>query len=317
MNGFDVIGDIHGYADKLEALLVHMGYTRNGRGYRPPQGMVALFLGDLIDRGPEQVRVLEIVRSMVDAGDARCILGNHEFNAIGYATDDPGNPGETLRPRRSQTDKARKNRLQHAEFIEQVGEDSGVHKEWVQWFRTLPAFLDLGGIRAAHGCWDDQAVRALVDFGWSDGQVLTDDMLLEVYRKDSPLRGARERLTCALELELPEGRFILDKSGHRHSCIRIANWRHEATALHEVALVPPGQEEQLAGLEWPDGLEMSRIDGAPVFIGHHWFTGTPKTESPKLACLDWSAAKGGPLVAYRWNGEQELSDDKLVWLDGA
>lgn len=53
--------------------------------------------------------------------------------------------------------------------------------------------------------------------------------------------------------------------------------------------------------------------GAPIFLGHHWFSGHAKIESPQLAVLDWSAAKDGPLVAYRWDGETELSNSKLVW----
>ena len=113
---------------------------------------------------------------------------------------------------------------------------------------------------------------------------------------------------------MPEGKFIRDKSGHQHKDIRIANWRDWATQLHEVALIPAGQEEQLRGMEWPSGLVISAIEGAPIFVGHHWFTGHPMIESPKLACLDWSAAKDGPLVAYRWDGESELRNDKLAWV---
>jgi hypothetical protein len=81
-----------------------------------------------------------------------------------------------------------------------------------------------------------------------------------------------------------------------------------------VALVPKGQEELLAHLDWPAGLVLSAIEGSPVFVGHHWFSGHPVIESPKLACLDWSSAAGGPQVAYRWSGEEELSNDKLIWV---
>lgn len=102
--------------------------------------------------------------------------------------------------------------------------------------------------------------------------------------------------------------------GHRHFDVRIANWRDWTNEIHELALVPVGQEKQLEGMEWPSGLVISKIEGSPIFVGHHWFSGRPKIESPKLACLDWSAAKGGPLVAYRWDGETELSNDKLVWI---
>lgn len=50
----------------------------------------------------------------------------------------------------------------------------------------------------------------------------------------------------------------------------------------------------------------------PVFVGHYWMTGIPRLESHKVACVDWSAAKDGPLVAYRWDGERELDARKFV-----
>lgn len=314
---YDPIGDIHGQADKLEALLQTMGYTPAGLGYKAPQGRQAVFLGDLIDRGPKQVRVLEIVRAMVDSGDALCIMGNHEFNAIGCATDDPLNPSEALRPNRANTAKCAKNRAQHKSFLDQVGEGSDAHKQWVDWFRTLPVYLDLGGIRVVHGCWNDEAIGTLKAAGWVPGVKLSNALLYRVGRVDepeSPLVKARKLLTCGLELPLPDGGYIEDKEGNKHYEVRIANWRDWASQIHEVALVPKGQEKQLEGMEWPAELVISAVEGAPVFLGHHWFSGHPVVESKKLACLDWSAAKDGPLVAYRWDGEEELSNDKLVWV---
>lgn len=318
MNAYDVIGDIHGQSAKLEGLLALMGYQSSGRTYKAPAGRQAVFLGDLIDRGPGQVRVLEIVRSMVESGDALCIMGNHEFNAIAYATDDPSNPGEALRPNRGSSKKCAKNREQHAEFLEQVGEGSPEHRALIDWFKTLPPFMDLGGIRVVHGCWDDDSVAILTAGGWGQNRPLSEQALLEVCRssrgQESPMMKARKLLTCGLELPLPDGKFIRDKAGHEHKEIRIANWRDWAKQLHEVALIPAGQEEQLHGMEWPADLVIRAIEGAPIFVGHHWFSGQPKKESPKLACLDWSAAKDGPLVAYRWGGEDKLSNDKLVWV---
>lgn len=316
MSGYDPIGDIHGQADKLEALLHTMGYTPSGRGYKAPQGRQAIFLGDLIDRGPKQVRVLEIARAMVDSGDALCIMGNHEFNAIAYATEDPLNPGEALRPNRGDSEKCVKNRAQHSAFMAQVGEGSDTHKAWVDWFRTLPIYLDLGGIRAVHGCWDDGAIATLKSGGWVPGVKLNNALLYHVGRVDkpeTPLVKARKLLTSGMEIPLPEGKFI-GKDSLRFYEVRIANWRDWATQLHEVALVPAGQEELLKDMEWPAELVISSIEGAPIFLGHHWFSGHPFIESKKLACLDWSAGKGGPLVAYRWDGEDELSNEKLVWV---
>lgn len=313
---YDVIGDIHGQALKLQALLRSMGYIATGHGYRAPAGRQAMFLGDLIDRGPGQLRVLEIVRAMVDSGDARCILGNHEFNAIGYATDDPMNPGEAYRPNRVDSAKALKNRDQHVEFLRQVGAGSAAHRGWVEWFRTLPACLDLGGLRVVHGSWNDASVAALEQAGWVDGERLDDELLALAYNEKGVVGAARKRLTCGLELKLPAGLAIRDKAGFEHDDVRVADWRSEATKFSEVALVAPGEEEALEGMAWPVGLELKPITGSPVLIGHHWFRGEPHVDSPKCACLDWSAAAHGPLVAYRWDGEQALSNAKLVWNEG-
>ncbi len=50
-------------------------------------------------------------------------------------------------------------------------------------------------------------------------------------------------------------------------------------------------------------------DAPPVFFGHYWFTGPPTLQTPNAGCLDCSVAKGGHLVAYRWNGERTLHPD--------
>ncbi|MFN6994629.1 MAG: metallophosphoesterase, partial [Aquincola tertiaricarbonis] len=63
--GYDVIGDVHGQAGKLQALLRGLGYTPLHGSWRPPPGRQAVFVGDLIDRGPEQVAVVNLVRAMV------------------------------------------------------------------------------------------------------------------------------------------------------------------------------------------------------------------------------------------------------------
>ncbi|HET7271953.1 MAG TPA: AAA family ATPase, partial [Rubrobacter sp.] len=81
---FDIIGDVHGCADELVALLDRLGYAvsaaQDGAGYavRPPDGRRAIFLGDLVDRGPKTPDVLRLVMGMTASGDALCIPGNHD-----------------------------------------------------------------------------------------------------------------------------------------------------------------------------------------------------------------------------------------------
>jgi protein phosphatase len=85
---FDVIGDVHGCRAELEALLGRLGYqiTRDAAGRPsgavPPAGRTAVFLGDLVDRGPDSPGVLRLVMGMVAAGQALAVPGNHENKLI-------------------------------------------------------------------------------------------------------------------------------------------------------------------------------------------------------------------------------------------
>lgn len=314
MTAYDVIGDVHGHFDKLAALLLTMGYVPKGGSFVPPAGRQAIFVGDLIDRGPEQVKVLHAVRDMVDAGHARVVMGNHEFNAIGYVTEDPhAGTGECLRPNRFANNKANKNRNQHAQFLAQVGEGSRQHRGWVEWFKTLPLHLDLGGIRVVHAWWDDELVGLVNQNYWSsNGRHISEDFLHHCFGHEPTWKIARETLTTGVEHPLPPGTFVIDKEGHRHANLRVAVWRHEATKLRDIAIIPGGDLSLVGELEVPGHLPLAEVTGSPILFGHYWFSGTPVLESPKVACVDWSAAAKGPLVAYRWDGETELSNDKLV-----
>ena len=305
---YDIIGDVHGQGEKLRALMREMGYSERADGWHAPAGRKAVFVGDLIDRGPEQIAVLTIVRSMVDRGHALMVLGNHEFNAIGYATLD-GASGSHYRPRNA------KNKAQHARFLEEVGEDSEPHREWVEWFRSQPLALDLGGIRVVHAWWDQEAVHTVAAAFLASGNWITDEFLHAAYAP-GPLTDARKVLTCGVEMPLPEGRFILDKLGHKHGEARMAVWRHWAKRLPEMAIVPAGHEHLVSDCEIPSEYCLPPVSGTPILFGHHWFSGPVKLETPKVACLDWSAAKEGPLVAYRWDGEVELRHEGLVAVGG-
>ncbi|MDP4027145.1 polynucleotide kinase-phosphatase [Methylobacterium sp. NEAU 140] len=86
---FDIVGDVHGCGDELEALLDKLGYAverteREGEPrYRvtPPAGRKAVFVGDLVDRGPRVADALRLVMDMVEDGRALCVMGNHEAKA--------------------------------------------------------------------------------------------------------------------------------------------------------------------------------------------------------------------------------------------
>lgn len=87
---FDIIGDIHGCAGELESLLEELGYTVSPSGepgarsydITPPEDRRVIFVGDLVDRGPRSPDVLRLVKGMVEAGTAFCVIGNHENKLI-------------------------------------------------------------------------------------------------------------------------------------------------------------------------------------------------------------------------------------------
>lgn len=79
---FDLIGDVHGCRDELVVLLTQLGYVVGGTREQPdvtaPAGRKAVFVGDLVDRGPDSPGVLRLVMHMVSAGTALCVPGNHD-----------------------------------------------------------------------------------------------------------------------------------------------------------------------------------------------------------------------------------------------
>jgi polynucleotide kinase-phosphatase len=84
---FDIIGDIHGCASELRTLLTTLGWELHYDGDEVvgathPEGRQAVFVGDLVDRGPDTPGVLRLVMGMVEAGTALCVSGNHEVKLV-------------------------------------------------------------------------------------------------------------------------------------------------------------------------------------------------------------------------------------------
>lgn len=152
MPTLDVIGDIHGYADKLRKLLGCLGYEQTGGAYGPPDRR-AIFVGDLIDRGPTIGEVIEIVERMLRAGAAQIVMGNHEFNALCYHTLN-GNGGYL----REHTEK---NCSQHAATLAYFEKNPGAADRALTWFYTFPLWVDLGFARVVHAAWSLAAIRVL------------------------------------------------------------------------------------------------------------------------------------------------------------
>lgn len=302
--GFDIIGDIHGHSDKLIALLRRLGYEHRLGAWRHPDHS-AIFVGDFIDRGPGQLATIRIVREMLDAGTAQAVMGNHEFNAIAWYTPDPETDGEHLRRRGS------KNRRQHEAFLAETENDPVLHTELVTWFLTLPLWLDLPGLRVVHACWHP-GYMAEIRPHLKPGRRLDPALVVAASRTGSMEFRTIEGLTKGLEIALPAGHEFHDKDTHRRDKVRVKWWDAQATTYRKAALLDPARRQALPDTPIPESALLGYTSDTPVFFGHYWWSGIPRPLSPHVACVDYSAGKGGPLVAYRWEGESTLEERSFV-----
>lgn len=316
---YDIIGDIHGHADKLEALLVRMGYREREHAWRHPD-RTAIFVGDFIDRGPHQLRTLEIVQAMVEAGAALAVMGNHELNAIAWHTPHPERPGEFLRPHVHPT-MGDKNHKQHARFLEEIQDDPARHKAIIDWFMTLPLWLDLPGIRIVHACWHQPYMDWLRPL-LTDQHQLRPGLLHAATEAPASedLRdyglptvfSAVEAIVKGLEIPLPAGCTFYDKDGTQRNRVRVRWWDATARNYPQAALLNDATLKTLPDEPIPETARIESTDDRPVFFGHYWMRGAPDVQTPSAACVDYSAGRGGDLMAYRWSGERALDRRNFV-----
>ena len=304
---YDLIGDIHGCADTLRALLDELGYRQRQGVYEHPHRRV-IFLGDFVDRGPKQRETLEVVRPMIDSGTAQSVMGNHEFNAVSFAT--PTRGGEDFLRTRN-----KKHTGQHQAFLDEYADDPNGWSDVIEWFRSLPLWLELDGLRVVHAVWCPSMVERVA--GEHDAcALLSDDFLHASNEKNTWQFDAVELLLKGQEVELPRGVEYFDKDGNPRSAMRARWWDDTAATYREAFLGPPEHRDTVPDEPLPSRLPLAYgTDEPPVFVGHYWQTGQPGPLAPNVACLDYSVGKHGSLVAYRWDGEQELSAEKFVAME--
>jgi len=311
---YDIIADIHGRYDKLANLMERLGYQPAAVGFIPPAGHRALFLGDLIDTKPGHpfpggIRAtLRAVKAMCDRGHALCLMGNHEWNAILFHSANPD--GEPLKENSPRNTRTHQGTLE--DFPDHVDPAGEWRTVWLPWLKTLPFFLDLGDFRAVHATWHPEMIarigsRSLVD----------DAFLLAAYDKNCPEGVAVETLLCGAEVDLPAGITFTDHTGRVRSNMRACWWELPTSGIRYDQLVfPPHTEipDDPVSEESFGRIPGYASDAPPVFFGHY----LKPAQSPlyperhNVACLDHSAATGGPLVAYRWNGGPDINPEHYI-----
>ena len=311
---YDIIGDIHGRFEKLAGLMDRMGYQRDGDGFIPPAGHKALFLGDLIDPKlgyalPGGVRsTLQAVKWMTDAGHAHCLMGNHELNALYFHSKGPD--GRWLRHHSDINKRMHQGTLtDFPDYEDPAGEWLAV---WMPWMKSLPFTLDLGGFRMVHAAWHQESVDHLRGRNFDD-----ECFFIAASDKSHPDGKAMEILLKGIEIELPDDVIYTDPQGNRRDHIRVRWWELPQNGMCYNELVFPANpmipddpvsEESFAQIpSYP-------VNSPPVFFGHYLKPAISplRPERRNVACLDHSAATEGPLVAYRWRGENFIHSAQYI-----
>ncbi|WP_341771097.1 metallophosphoesterase [Pseudomaricurvus hydrocarbonicus] len=306
----DVFGDIHGCFTALLKLLDRLGYEEQDGVYQHPERL-AVFVGDLIDRGPQIRETLDLVYRMHQAGKALMVLGNHEYNAIRFqqeilvyllAGDDSGIPDRLQRLMK--------------ETLDQFRDFPDDWQRFTQWFSALPLYIDAPAFRVVHACWDE----SLIDEYKSryPQPELTQEFIAASKQKGSFESQLVDRLTRGTSMPLPDGMQLHSEDGFIRRFFRTKFWEESPKTYGDVVFQPDPLPYDLAEhpIKSHHKGKLLQYDSRaiPVFFGHYWLKGRPKPLQPNVACLDYSAVNFGRLTAYRFSGESVLSEDNFQWV---
>ena len=312
--GYDLIGDVHGCAERLGQLLRKLGYQKVGGVYqyadatRPRQ---VIFLGDVADRGPQIREALSLVREMCERGSAQMVMGNHEFYLLAHFT--PASPA-LGRPFLRSHEPSRVRVIR--ETLDQFANHGEDWPALLEWFIDLPLFLESPWFRVVHACWDQWMIER---FRSQYGRDSLNPALLQSAGDWTTFPAwVVDRLTRGRTAELPPGHVIHGADGIDRRSFRIKFWCEHAGTYGDLAFQPDPLPPDVAEMPLEDRLrprDTSYLNAQlPLFVGHYWLQGEPAPLAPNLACLDYSAVAGGRLVAYRMDRERVLDRSKFVWV---
>lgn len=303
---YDIIGDIHGHSNDLLKLFKKMEYGLSDRGHYYHPDRQAIFVGDYIDRGKHSKEVVQLVRTMQENGSAIALMGNHEYNAICFHT--KGKDGEYLRPRTNQNIK------QHSATLQSFGEDAFLN-ESLDWFKQLPMYYENEYFRVVHACWEPEKIKVLEH--QLGGNQIKQEFLEASAAKGTDLYEAVEILLKGREMPLPKDITFTDKDDHKRDKIRVKWWVDPVgKSYQEVCVKTEESYEHLTDLVPPEKAvyPIYGKNEKPVFFGHYWLEADqPTIQQANVCCLDYSVAKEGKLVAYRFDGEKDLDKSKFYW----
>ena len=308
--GYDIIGDVHGCAETLTSLLDRLGYRKQSGVYKHRKRQV-IFVGDIIDRGPHIREALQVVHDMVVHGAAQIVMGNHEYNALGYTTKAPPGSGQVY---------LREHNERHTRLISETLEQFANHSEdwrcFLEWFQSLPLFLELPGFRVVHACWDRDLINTFKQRYQCN--TVSKDFIIASVENRSFAGQVMDRLTRGTDMALPGGLVLRSREGYERRFFRTKFWSKNPQIYRDIVFQPDPLPDSIANQQINDEDRKKLLtypaEEPALFVGHYWLQGRPQPIQDNLACLDYSAVKYGRLAAYRYNGEAQLSAENFVWV---
>lgn len=275
----DFVADVHGRYDLLIELLDKLGYIKDQYEdeiyYKHPDDRKLIFVGDIVDRGSKPLECIKLIAPMIKYGIAECLLGNHEYNYLAYNTKF-NKSGDFLREHNKD------NTNQVKVTLARISDS--IYYDWIQgWMKHLIFYVRTLRFNVVHAHWNQEYISLLEE----SGDTLFD--LGNYFFTSSNMKGTKEfeiieDILKSPELQLPPGDFVLDSENRKRYKKRIEWWEDEK---HDI----------------------------PIFFGHYSLESEPHLLSDKICCLDFGKFnKGKYLTVYRWDGEEILKNEKLVWV---
>lgn len=274
----DLIGDIHGHYIELQKILKILGYSYKKDEINHPENRKLGFVGDFINRGPQSVEVLTLVKSLCESGKAVAVLGNHEFRLI-------------------------QNWVAGKEIPQE-------YKAFIPWLRTLPLFLDLKTLRIVHAAWHFSSIELL-----RGKNVDNDSFILDTLEKKNSYKLAVDQILSGIKISIPKELKLKDRFGVERAKGRLKWWKDLRGKPYGQCFLSP--MTPVIDDKGPTDEELSVLqpypkDERPVFMGHYCLPPSVPKVNGQVVCLDGCVTCDKTLWGYRHNGAESVDASNLI-----
>ena len=258
----DIIGDVHGEYEALCALLKNLGYDTRKNGVHS-DGRKMVFVGDLVDRGPDSPAVIKLVRRMIDAGNAYAVIGNHELNLLREKAKDGSG---WYFDERQEKDR-------HYSPFKRV--DNNDKEGLVEFISSLPVALERKDLRVVHAAWCKEQIDYLRQAEctgvvccyekFADGinKHINSTGLLDRYREE------QNKWSEYLEDEVLKAPFLHDTAAYQVAHQMMNPVRVLTSGVERKTSIPFYASHKWRFVErvawWNE-----YSDDVPVVVGHYW-----------------------------------------------